>query len=433
VSDDAATTPLPDAVRSRVVDLADAELGATPASAANDLPAALRAFRSFAPAKRRRAAAAALAAALESDEAFRASVARRARDQHADLASALDAGTVPPAADPVDVAVVAYLLRSEGWADRVAMAGSVAGERADAAEVQAVRAQVEALTREVTTVRDKARAKERDLTAAAEKLRAENAQLRGSVRESEEAARKAEERARTAEGRLAAVEAKAAEAAREAERREKRLRDTTTGVERELEALRQRGREERAADDLRLGLLVDTLVDAAAGLRRELALPASTGSPGDALGTGAGDAARAAVVGDVKTLDARLRLPRAHLIVDGYNVTKTHFGQLTLEEQRTRLVNDLGGVAARTSAEVTVVFDGRDLDPPPPTSRVRNVRVDYSRAPQIADQRIAEYLAAEPSGRAVLVVSDDREVQASARGFGFAYVPTALLVALLTR
>ena len=47
-----------------------------------------------------------------------------------------------------------------------------------------------------------------------------------------------------------------------------------------------------------------------------------------------------------------------HLIVDGYNLTKTGYGELTLAEQRSRLVSSLGPLAARTAAEVTVAFDG---------------------------------------------------------------------------
>ena len=41
-------------------------------------------------------------------------------------------------------------------------------------------------------------------------------------------------------------------------------------------------------------------------------------------------------------------LPQVHLIVDGYNVTKTGYGELPLVDQRTRLVTALAALAART-------------------------------------------------------------------------------------
>ncbi len=47
-----------------------------------------------------------------------------------------------------------------------------------------------------------------------------------------------------------------------------------------------------------------------------------------------------------------------HLVVDGYNVTKTGYGEMSLAEQRTRLIGALAGLAAQTGAEITIVFDG---------------------------------------------------------------------------
>ena len=46
-----------------------------------------------------------------------------------------------------------------------------------------------------------------------------------------------------------------------------------------------------------------------------------------------------------------------HLIVDGYNVTKAAWPELSLERQRDRLLGGLAPMAARSGAEVTVVFD----------------------------------------------------------------------------
>ena len=57
-------------------------------------------------------------------------------------------------------------------------------------------------------------------------------------------------------------------------------------------------------------------------------------------------------------------LPQVHLIIDGYNVTKTGYGDLPLSDQRSRLVSGVGVLHAQTKAEVTVVFDGAELDAP---------------------------------------------------------------------
>ena len=41
-------------------------------------------------------------------------------------------------------------------------------------------------------------------------------------------------------------------------------------------------------------------------------------------------------------------------------MTKRGYGDISLEQQRSRLVSGLGGLAAQTGAEVTVVFDGAE-------------------------------------------------------------------------
>ena len=108
---------------------------------------------------------------------------------------------------------------------------------------------------------------------------------------------------------------------------------------------------------------------------------------------------------------------RAHLVVDGYNVTKRGFGEMSLEQQRKRLITGLGGIAAQTGDEVTVVFDGAERMhglPPSP----RGVRVLFSRKGETADELIRRLVRAEPSGRPVVVVSSDREVADGVRRHG---------------
>ena len=127
--------------------------------------------------------------------------------------------------------------------------------------------------------------------------------------------------------------------------------------------------------------------------------------------------ARAQDTDDPARLDQLLALPRAHLIVDGYNVTKKGFADISLEQQRSRLVNGLGGLAAQTRVEVTAVFDGAERVvglPPAP----RGVRVLFSKKGETADDLIRRLVRAEPAGRPVVVISSDKEVADGVRRHG---------------
>src|SRR5436305_1381268 len=75
-----------------------------------------------------------------------------------------------------------------------------------------------------------------------------------------------------------------------------------------------------------------------------------------------------------------------------------------------RLLTRLGALAAQAGAEVTVVFDGAALDGPTPTGSPRGVRTLFSPPGTTADTVIRRLVRAEPAGRAVIVVSSDREV-----------------------
>jgi len=119
-------------------------------------------------------------------------------------------------------------------------------------------------------------------------------------------------------------------------------------------------------------------------------------------------------------------MPHAHLIVDGYNVTKRAWPELTLAEQRDRLVRDLARLAARSGAEVTVVFDGAAVLVP--QTRARGVRVLFSPPGTIADEVIRQLVAAEPPGRVVLVATADREVIEWVQRRAARQVPPVLLL-----
>jgi predicted RNA-binding protein with PIN domain len=172
-------------------------------------------------------------------------------------------------------------------------------------------------------------------------------------------------------------------------------------------------------------LLLETIGQAAVGLKRELALEPASKLPADFVADTSADrpdasgrvGARALDADDPARLDQLLGLPKSHLVVDGYNVTKRGYGDVSLEQQRVRLVSGLGGIAAQCGAEVTVVFDGAEKMVAVP-GIPRGVRVLFSRKGETADELIRRLVRAEPAGRPVVVVSSDREVADGVRRHG---------------
>ncbi|TDD31181.1 RNA-binding protein [Actinomadura sp. KC06] len=429
--------PLPEAVRQAVVEIAAEVIGALPL---DDVPPPLRRFARFERRKRAKLAGQHIAAALEKDAAFRRRVAEPLRDGQADLVEAVEGRNVPPAADPVRVAVLAYLLRPEGWTGLVESAREELERSATASEEEAAERRVAALKAELAAART-ARAAEVDrLRAELRDSKAEVADLRRKLHEARTRFRAAEERAgaAAAEAERALAEARESTAASEKELR--KLRARAAQAEAAAEAAKRAAREGRNVEDVRLRMLLDTLVDAAQGVRRELALPSTIERPADAVGGLEPDRqahralpGRALSDSDPQLLDRLLTLPRVHLVVDGYNVTKTGYGELPLSDQRTRLLSGLGGLAAQTRAEVTCVFDGAELDAPVAIAAPRGVRVLFSRPGQTADELIGELVRAEPQGRAVVVVSSDREVADAARRANARPCPSTLLLRRLGR
>jgi predicted RNA-binding protein with PIN domain len=426
--DDAADVALVEPARVQLIGLAADVLGRLPV---DEVPASLRAIAKFAPAKRQRLGGVAIAAALDADDTFRAKVADAVAEASPDLAAAVRDGTSTTAADPIDVAVVAYLTRPDGWTDTLARAsrrwsderGSAAGAKDEVAKLRA----------ELTDLRAQARgesARLRDAVAAAgEQAGTDLAAVRHTLRERTRELRAAErdlEAVRLAESELRGrFEAQAS--AHDADLR--RLRGRLTEAERAAETARRGSRTERDVDDARLWLLIDTLVQAAGGVRRELSLAAPTLRPADAVGS-AGTDATGRSANDPAAFDRLLALPNVHVVIDGYNVTKTGYGDLSLAEQRTRLIGALATLGGQSGAEITVAFDGGAKPPvQPPTPR--GVRVLFSSSDEIADDLIRRLVAAEPAGRPVVVVTSDRQVVADTGRQGAWAVPSSVLLARL--
>ncbi|MEO8888919.1 MAG: NYN domain-containing protein, partial [Jatrophihabitantaceae bacterium] len=224
------------------------------------------------------------------------------------------------------------------------------------------------------------------------------------------------------------LRAEQAETSREVEGR--RLRARITELERASGSARRGARTDRDVDDARLWLLLQTLTDAAAGVRRELSLSPTSMRPADVVPTAGTDGGRRSA-DDPAALDRLLSLPQVHLIVDGYNVTKTGYGELALSDQRDRLVTALAALAGRSGAEITVAFDGGTRPAVQPRTP-RGVRVLFSAGEQIADDLIRSLVDAEPHGRAVVVVTSDQQVVVDVRRSGAWTVPSTVLLARLS-
>jgi TolA-binding protein len=263
--------------------------------------------------------------------------------------------------DKVDRAAVAYLLGRPDWASVAASAAQA--DTRDRRPLEATR-QVERLQRQLDTVLEEAKAARRRNRDQVTDLKRQNAELRHKLGETRARVRAAEESATRAEAAVVELNAAAGAAASGHEAELRRLRGRIEELESELATVRRAERSERGSEALRARLLLDTLLDTAQGLRRELALPAVSTTPADEVeahiaeeGSRTSSGHGSLTSDDPVLLDQLLALPRAHLIVDGYNVTKSAWPDLSLERQRDRLLAGLAPLTARSGAEVTVVFD----------------------------------------------------------------------------
>ena len=423
-----AVSELPDPVRQRVVEWAGEVLGAASPS---EVPAALRQVARFAPAKRAKVAAAALGQAVQTDGAFRALVAERA------VRSTTTGSADPAVTDPVTAAARAYLLRLPEQDELLlAAAEAVAGADARARvvdlerELRAVNAKLARVQAELVLARQVPVAPGVDGGDGADRLRLRLREQGSRIRELQQ---QLDRGGADAAQSLAAITAERDRARVETENWRLRAEAATARADaatQGLQRLRDAAGDRRAAADRRLDLLLGVLTGAADGLRREWGLIAGGPSPAEVVAARlpqpASDVQHTA---DASRLTAWAALPGVHLIVDGYNVTKTGFPELSLSEQRDRLVRSLSALAARTSAEVTVVFDGAAVATARPPAR--GVRVLFSPRGVIADDVIRDLVRAEPVGRPLIVISSDRQVVQRAAADGARTAPSAVLLAAM--
>ncbi len=409
--------PLPEAVRTRVIEYGAEILGMMPAA---EVPPRLRRIAKFEPRRRVRLAGPDIAAQLETDEEFRGRVAERMRQAWPSLVEELAGGEVPPAADPVIAGAVAYVLRPPGWPalireihdelEREARAKAADDTAETIAELRGKLDEARAEhRRETLRLRAELRQHKAEISELRHKLHHERQRAREAVRAAERSVAEAKELSDGAAARLHSVEAE-----------NRRLRNRLAAAEAQVENARRAARAARSAEEVRLRVLLDVLQEAAQGLRRELALPASITLPAD-LVAGEGRAGTPETPGrglpddDPGLIDQLLSIPHIHLLVDGYNVTKTGYGNRPLADQRAKLLAGLEGLASQTKAEITCVFDGAEIDAPVAPVPSRRVRVLFSSPGETADELIIRLVRAEPEGRPLAVVTSDKEIIAAVR------------------
>ena len=133
-----------------------------------------------------------------------------------------------------------------------------------------------------------------------------------------------------------------------------------------------------------------------------------------------------------ETLESWLGDRRVHLVIDGYNVAKAEggFGDLPLEKQRDRLVQEANKLAHRVGGRTIVVFDGSKV----PAGIARRSRgraeVEFSRATEIADDHIIARLS-ELSPDPAILVTNDKELQQRGRKLGATIATSNQLLALI--
>jgi predicted RNA-binding protein with PIN domain len=106
-------------------------------------------------------------------------------------------------------------------------------------------------------------------------------------------------------------------------------------------------------------------------------------------------------------------------LVDGMNVIGSRPNRWWEDRPRAMrdLIEELERFAAATGDEVTVVFDGRPLDPPPHTKAV-DVSFAPRRGRNAADDEIAYRVAVDGEPASLRVVTSDGELASRVRDTG---------------
>jgi predicted RNA-binding protein with PIN domain len=138
------------------------------------------------------------------------------------------------------------------------------------------------------------------------------------------------------------------------------------------------------------------------------------------------------VIASSSAAAAQLLSADATLIVDGYNVAKLVWPNRSLEQQRDELIARVEGLAAsRQGIDATIVFDGASVVGAHAIGARRAVRVLFSAEGVTADDVIRDEVDRLPPERAVIVVTNDREIVRDVRQAGANVIPSNAFIAIL--
>jgi predicted RNA-binding protein with PIN domain len=404
---------LPDDVAAQVVRLVGQYLRVTPP---RSLPPAVRAFRGFRPQALQKRGAAVLKA-LEDD------------DLRAGILEWLEDGGTPLSPEEADILRIAAE-RPDDWIEQLAGLSTMAEPepaersapdqelvgkleraeermrkaRADARKAkEASRHESDALRSEVASLRT--RVEELEAALAAQRAAADEA--RRSASDAGDAAARAMRRARREIDSARADADEARKRARALQRDGDRSRDRVRALEEERESLRAALETARRKAPEPVPFPPKT--------RRRAPLPVPKGRLPE----------------DPQTLYEWLSADGVRLLIDGYNVTKSEggFGDLSLEGQRERLIDEVSKLVARKRVPTTIVFDGSEVGPGTGHRPRGAVKVEYSLPGEIADDHLVALLGT--GTEATILVTSDRDLQSRAEALGATIASSTQLLALI--
>ena len=358
-------------------------------------------------------------------------------DLRASVLEWLDDGQVPLGKEDVEILRLAAA-RPDGWQERLAPPRGVdtddpdpdAGLRRLEALLARERDKARAARAELRRVKEASRRREE---ADARRVEEVNARLQATAGELDDVRADSSRTASAAEDRVAAAERVARRATRAAERA-----DTQAGEDRKR--LREASKELSKAKRLgaELGAEVDRLRAEADRLRAALKQQQSeerAAEPGEPRPGPRRrlplDVPKGRMPEDPQTLAEWLAAPEVRLVVDGYNVTKSEggYGDLPLERQRERLVDEVRSLVARGGVPTVIVFDGSEVVPGAARRMRGGVAVEYSKPSESADDHIVALL--EATGGPAIVVTNDRDLQDRAAALGATIATSDQLLALI--
>jgi predicted RNA-binding protein with PIN domain len=128
-----------------------------------------------------------------------------------------------------------------------------------------------------------------------------------------------------------------------------------------------------------------------------------------------------------------VRVPDIVLLVDGYNISNALAPGQPLRDQRSRLVDALSELHARTGTTVEVVFDGAAAPDPWISGGRLSVHVQFSPAGVEADDVLVDLIASLPTTRPVILATSDRALRDRARRLGANLLGARQLLAVMRR